>query len=318
VLAVLLFAIAVSIDGFAAGVAEGLRGIKVPLGSLLVMNVVSAVVVFLSVGSGRAVAGFLTPIAGRLIGGGILMTLGAWMLLRGQTSTAPAGEARRASGTAHENVAAKDPELPDLSIARQATVGRDRRGKAPGKVAGRQMDVATCRVVSESEAGNGIASGACRKPVSEEKGTGEGNDDAEAMGDGGRIETGGTAVRAAESRETPGAFLWRARLVRSLAMVPGLLDEPARADLDSSGTLTPGEAFLLGLALAIDALGVGFGAGMAGLSSTLTPLIAGATQFVFVSAGITIGRRIKMSALAPGLEKVPGGILILLGLMRLR
>lgn len=314
----MLFAIAVSIDGFAAGVAEGLRGIKVPLGSLLVMNVVSAVVVFLSVGSGRAVAGFLTPIAGRLIGGGILMALGAWMLWRGRASTASAGEAQRVSGAAHESVAAKDRELPGLSMARQVTGRRDRRGKAAGKVADRQIDVATCRVVSKGEAGNGIASGACKKPVSEEKGTGEGNDDAEAMGDGGRSETGGTAVRAAESRETRGAFLWPARLVRSFAMVPGLLDEPARADLDSSGTLTPGEALLLGLALAIDALGVGFGAGMAGLSSTLTPLIAGATQFVFVSAGISVGRRIKTSAFAPGLGKVPGGILILLGLMRLR
>lgn len=157
-----------------------------------------------------------------------------------------------------------------------------------------------------------------KKPVSKKEGMGGGNDDAEGIGEGGRSETRGTTVWAAESRETRGAFSWPARLVRSLAMVPGLLDEPARADLDSSGTLTPGEALLLGLALAIDALGVGFGAGMAGLSSTLTPLIAGATQFVFVSAGISVGRRIKMSALAPGLEKVPGGILILLGLMRLR
>jgi len=68
----------------------------------------------------------------------------------------------------------------------------------------------------------------------------------------------------------------------------------------------------------VDALAVGFGAGLAGLSATLTPLVASATQTVFVGLGVCIGRRVKESVLAQGLEKAPGGILILLGLMRLR
>ncbi|MGE5572906.1 MAG: manganese efflux pump [Bacteroidota bacterium] len=275
VFAVLLFAIAISIDGFAAGVAEGLRGIRVPLGSLLVINVVSAVVVLLSVGSGRAVAGFLAPIADRLIGGGILMALGALMLWRGRASTAGAGDVRPASGVVRGNVATRETEPPRCSsVIHQAS--------------------------------------------SWKRGIGSGMDDAEVRKKGTRSGPGSNTARTTKSCDARGVFLWPARIVEALAMVPGLLDEPARADLDSSGTLTPGEAFLLGLALAIDALGVGFGAGMAGLWSTLTPLIAGVTQFVFVSAGISVGRRIKTSAFAPSLEKVPGGILILLGLMRLR
>ena len=259
VLAVLLFAIAISIDGFAAGVAEGLRGIKVPLGSLLVMNVVSAVVVFLSLGSGQVVAGFLAPVAGRLIGGGVLIALGAWMLWRGPAATAPAG-ARRASGrvTWEHVVPGDDAGTPCRPRARWT---RGTRGWRPG--------------------------------------------------DGG-------GDRAAARRGVYSALSWPRRFVGFLAMVPGLLDEPARADLDSSGVLTPGEAFLLGLALAIDALGVGFGAGMAGLSGVLTPVVAGTTQFVFVSTGLAVGHRIRRSTFAPSIERVPGGILILLGLMRLR
>jgi len=60
VLAVALFAIAVSFDGFLVGVAQGMRGIKVPVATLIVINIVSAVVVFLSLGSGKYVAGRLS------------------------------------------------------------------------------------------------------------------------------------------------------------------------------------------------------------------------------------------------------------------
>ena len=55
-LAVVLFAIAISIDGFLVGVAQGMRGIRVPGATLAVINVVSAVVVFLSLSSGKYVA----------------------------------------------------------------------------------------------------------------------------------------------------------------------------------------------------------------------------------------------------------------------
>lgn len=246
-LAMLLFAVAVSVDGLAAGFAEGLRGIRVPLGSLVVMNVVSAVVVFLSIGSGRVMAGFFTPVTGRLIGGGLLIALGAWMLCRGQRSALPSEMAW------HGN--------------------RVRRAGA----------------ACDGEARNG---------------------ETEAAGSVRACAPGGAGARY--------PLRWPARFARSLAIVPGLLDEPARADLDSSGTLTPGEAFLLGLALAIDALAVGFGAGLAGLSATLTPLVASGVQTLFVGVGVRIGRRVKESVLAPGLEKAPGGILILLGLMRLK
>lgn len=108
------------------------------------------------------------------------------------------------------------------------------------------------------------------------------------------------------------------KITKTLLMIPKFLTEPATADLDLSGTLTPDEGFLLGLALAIDALSVGFGAGMAGISSAFTPVVAGVTQGIFVSLGLALGRRMRKTVPVQMLEKAPGGILILLGAMRLK
>lgn len=240
-LAVILFAIAISVDGFVAGVAEGLRGIRVPVSSLVVINLVSTAVVYVSLSGGHLVAGWLTPVTGRLIGGGILICLGAWMLRprpRGARSRSP----RQAGASIRSGAGKID------SVAIPLCNSGDARESFR-----RQCD-------------------ASRQPS----------------------------------------------VVSALMMVPRFLDEPAEADLDLSGALSVGEAFFLGLALAIDALGVGFGAGMAGLSGTLTPIIAGITQYIFVSAGLGVGSRMKMSALGPKLEKIPGGILILLGVFKLR
>lgn len=235
-----MFAVAVSIDGFVAGVAEGLRGIRVPVSSLIVVNMVSAAVVFVSLGSGRLVAGWLNPVVGRLVGGGILICLGAWMLRPRQREARPEGR----TGAP----ACAECGIPDAGSA------------AP------------------RHTWNATANGECMQ----------------------------------------GRALWQRGFVGTLMLVPRFLDEPTRADLDLSGVLTPGEAFFLGLALAIDALGVGFGAGMAGVSGTFTPVVAGVTQYIFVSVGLGVGQRMKMSALGPKLQKLPGGILILLGVLRLR
>lgn len=240
-LAVILFAIAISVDGFVAGIAEGLRGIRVPVSSLVVVNLVSTAVVFVSLSGGHLVAGWLTPVAGRLIGGGILICLGIWMLRPGPREACKRG--RKLAGASTRSGA-------------------------------REIDgVAILRCNSE--------------------------------------DARGSFRRQCETSQQPS-------VVSALMMVPRFLDEPAKADLDLSGVLTAGEAFFLGLALAIDALGVGFGAGMAGLSGTLTPVVAGVTQYIFVSAGLGVGSRMKMSALGPKLEKIPGGILILLGVLKLR
>lgn len=214
-LAVVLFAIAISVDGFLVGIAQGMRGIKVPLSTLVVINTVSAVIVFLSLSSGRYVACWLSPGAAKLIGSGILIAMGALMLKPlSQSGRQSAGDSAR------------------VNIAKSETV--------------------------------------------------------------------------------------TSKITGTLVMIPKFLAEPATADLDSSGTLTLDEGFLLGLALAIDALSIGFGAGMAGISSALTPVVAGVTQGIFVSFGLALGSRMRKTVPVHILEKAPGGILILLGAMRLK
>ncbi|SMB99116.1 putative sporulation protein YtaF [Thermanaeromonas toyohensis ToBE] len=104
--------------------------------------------------------------------------------------------------------------------------------------------------------------------------------------------------------------------VPRLGLIIAILQEPAKADLDSSGSISPGEALALGLALALDAFGVGLGAGATGFSLTLTPLFIGCTQLILVSAGLWIGRRWHTVSWGKKGAALPGVILISLGLWR--
>jgi putative Mn2+ efflux pump MntP len=259
VLAVVLFAVAISIDGFLVGIAQGMRGIRVPLSTLIVINTVSAVVVFLSLSSGRHVANWLSPGAAKLIGSGILITMGALML------------------------------KPLSHSGRQTSVrGRSSRNS-----------------INEGE--TACSEGSIDIPHNTGENTSErtGESIAESIG-----ESAGVNI--------PSCTVVVSGITGKLLMIPKFLAEPATADLDSSGTLTPDEGFFLGLALAIDALSVGFGAGMAGLSSVLTPIMAGVTQGMFVNLGLALGRKMQKRLPVQMMERAPGGILILLGAMRLK
>lgn len=268
-LAVVLFAIAISVDGFLVGIAQGMRGIKVPLSTMIVINTVSAVIVFLSLSSGRYVACWLSPGAARLIGSGILIAMGALML----KPLSQSGRQSVVSGASSE----------DYTIEEEAT-----------------EEEATEEKATEEEA----------------------TEDGAIEGDATEVET--THIeRVVTIPRITGKNIAKSETVTSkitgtLMMIPKFLAEPATADLDSSGTLTPDEGFLLGLALAIDALSIGFGAGMAGISSALTPVVAGVTQGIFVSFGLALGSRMRKTVPVHILEKAPGGILILLGAMRLK
>lgn len=257
-LAVVLFAIAVSVDGFLVGIAQGMRGIKVPVATLIVINVVSGVVVFLSLSTGDYVANRLGLQAAKVIGSGILIVLGTVMLK-------PLSGSRRRNSVSC-NMSGTDIDKRDVTGAFETTE--------------------TSPSSSFNTSNTGINTG-------------------ESMGENAAVD-----VIATETVIS--------KITKTLIMIPKFLAEPVTADLDLSGTLTIDEGFFLGLALAIDALGVGFGAGMAGMSSNLTPVVAGITQGIFVSLGLILGRKMRKTVPSYILEKAPGGILILLGAMRLK
>lgn len=125
-------------------------------------------------------------------------------------------------------------------------------------------------------------------------------------------------LRRREKKEpVSGGAVMRIHL-RSLGLVIQVLREPHRADLDSSGVISPREAVLLGLALAMDALAAGFAVPMLGLNPVLTALVVGLGQFTLANLGILAGKGLGYTALGRQFSALPGCILIALGLFKLR
>ena len=106
--------------------------------------------------------------------------------------------------------------------------------------------------------------------------------------------------------------------IKPLGLIIHVLREPARVDFDSSGTINIAEAFVLGLALALDAVGVGLGAGLSNYSIYALPVIIGIMNIIFVLAGFLIGKKMNGTNLPAGTsEYLPGIIIILLGIINL-
>jgi len=105
--------------------------------------------------------------------------------------------------------------------------------------------------------------------------------------------------------------------VPQLGIVINILKEPVQADLNRSGEIDFKEAFLLGFALAMDALGAGFGAALAGYSFLWTPLMVAVIEFIMINAGVLLGKKLCFSDLQKGITLIPGGMIIILGLTKL-
>lgn len=116
--------------------------------------------------------------------------------------------------------------------------------------------------------------------------------------------------------EKPAAKTVEIRL-RLFGLVIQILKEPARADVDCSGVISPQEAFLLGTALALDAFVAGFAVSLLGFSILITATAVGLGHFLLACLGITAGRSIKAGLIGRQFTALPGCILILLGLLKI-
>ena len=96
-----------------------------------------------------------------------------------------------------------------------------------------------------------------------------------------------------------------------------LLRNPEKADLDKSGTISAGEAFILGGILATDAFAVGLGASLVGFPPVLTGFFVGLSKIVLVSAGLYLGRRSVMFVSSRGASLAAGLILSAMGLINI-
>lgn len=107
-------------------------------------------------------------------------------------------------------------------------------------------------------------------------------------------------------------------VIKSLGITIQVVRNPIQFDMDRSGVIDTPESFLLGLALSLDAIGVGIGSALVGFYSMLIPLMVGVFQLIFLNAGIYVGEKFdgagKINAKA--LSVLPGVILIFLAVMR--
>lgn len=112
----------------------------------------------------------------------------------------------------------------------------------------------------------------------------------------------------------PGRELLLSFKIKSMGLIINILKEPATADFDKSGTINFTEAFFLGLALALDALGAGLGAGLTGYTGLWLPIIIGTITVFFLGGGVLLGHRVG-DFLPEHFEIIPGFIIICLGIL---
>ncbi|MGO4183805.1 MntP/YtaF family protein [Paenibacillus sp. TAF43_2] len=82
VVSLLVLAVAVSVDGFGVGVTYGLRRIRIPIVSILIIACCSGIIIYLSMQVGGLITTFLSEFVARLIGACVLMLIGVWALLQ--------------------------------------------------------------------------------------------------------------------------------------------------------------------------------------------------------------------------------------------
>lgn len=80
-LSLLALAFAVSLDSFGVGISYGLRRIKIPILSILIITSCSAFLVLLSMQLGKYLGGFIGVETANLIGALILIGIGCWAII---------------------------------------------------------------------------------------------------------------------------------------------------------------------------------------------------------------------------------------------
>jgi len=100
-------------------------------------------------------------------------------------------------------------------------------------------------------------------------------------------------------------------------LVINIMVKPESADMDGSNSISPLEAFFLGLALGIDNMVATFAASLMRLLPLYTPLMMGVTQMAFISAGSLASCHLVSEGWKRKVPFLPGIILILIGLLRL-
>jgi len=99
-----------------------------------------------------------------------------------------------------------------------------------------------------------------------------------------------------------------------LALLSAILQAPEKADFDHSGEINAVEAVVLGVALALDAFGTGFGAALMGFTPLSVSLAVGIAKFIFLTTGTVLGRQYAQKFKEGNAAVIAGIVLMLLGI----
>jgi putative sporulation protein YtaF len=105
--------------------------------------------------------------------------------------------------------------------------------------------------------------------------------------------------------------------IKSLGIVINILKKPMSADFDNSGTITGVEAFMLGLALSLDAFGAGIGAVMLGFSPLLLAIAVALLSSLLVFLGMKLGTILSRISWLQRFSFLPGVLLIIIGVWKI-
>lgn len=107
--------------------------------------------------------------------------------------------------------------------------------------------------------------------------------------------------------------------IKSVGITIMVIKDPIRGDVDNSGRIDLKEAFMLGIALNIDAAMACMGSVMAGLSCVLMPVFVAAAQVVSIQVGSWMGKKISKTGMFNDkiVSFIPGIVLITLGILKI-
>lgn len=96
-----------------------------------------------------------------------------------------------------------------------------------------------------------------------------------------------------------------------------VMNQPDKADLDQSGTISVKESMLLGIALSLDAFAAGVSAQFLGLSTIYLSITVALMCGLFLLLGMNVGVKLASFKIVQKLSFLPGALFIALGVWNL-
>lgn len=105
--------------------------------------------------------------------------------------------------------------------------------------------------------------------------------------------------------------------IQYISNIRAVMDDPGFADRDYSGDISLKESILLGIALAVNCLGTGFGAGMTGVNVLVLTAAVIVFSLITISLGYVIGKHYASGFLEDKATVISGLLLIIVGVYQM-